>query len=126
HNVSFDDDASTPQAISEELNTNFLAPILLIRVLLPILAKQAQAAIVNITTGLALVPKTSSAVYCGTKGGLRIFTKALQNQCEGTSIRVIEILPPVVDTAMTAGRGKNKMSPDKVAKEIVNALIGKS
>ncbi|MFC4098800.1 SDR family oxidoreductase [Paenibacillus xanthanilyticus] len=125
HNVGFDEDASTPQTIREELNTNLLAPLLLIRVLLPTLVKQTQAAIVNVTTGLALVPKTSSAVYCGTKGGLRIFTKALQNQLEGTSIRAIEILPPVVDTPMTAGRGTNKMAPDKVANEIVHAIKGK-
>jgi uncharacterized oxidoreductase len=125
NNVSYDDDASTPQTIRDELNTNLLAPLLLIRVLMPTLAKQTEAAIVNVTTGLALVPKTSSAVYCGTKGGLRIFTKALQNQLESTSIRVIEILPPVVDTPMTAGRGINKMTPDKVAKEIVRAIKGR-
>ena len=78
----------------------------------------------TVTTGLALVPKTSSAVYCGTKGGWRLFTKALQNQLEETSIRTIDILPPVVDTPMTAGRGKNKMSSKKVAHEIVRALKG--
>ncbi|WP_240418887.1 SDR family oxidoreductase [Paenibacillus periandrae] len=124
NNIAFHEDASTPQTITDELNTNLLAPLLLIRVLMPTLAKQKKAAIVNITTGLALVPKTSSAVYCGTKGGLRIFTKALQNQLEGTSIRVIEVLPPVVDTPMTDGRGKNKISPDKVANEIVRAIRG--
>lgn len=123
-NIVFDDAASTPHTITDELNTNLLAPILLTRVLLPILAKHAEAAIVNVTTGLAIVPKTSSAVYCGSKGGLRIFTKALQNQLEGTSIRAIEILPPVVDTPMTAGRGRNKITPDVVALEIVKAIRG--
>lgn len=124
-NVGFDEDASTPQSIEDELNTNLLAPLLLlIRVLMPTLAKQTQAAIVNVTTGLAIVPKTSSAVYCGSKGGLRMFTKTLQNQFEGTAIRIIEVLPPVVDTPMTAGRGRNKISPDAVANDIVKAIKG--
>lgn len=124
YNIGFDDEASTPQLITDELNTNLLAPLLLTRILMPSLAKQKQAAIVNVTTGLALVPKVNSAVYCGSKGGLRIFTQALQNQLAGTSIRAIEIVPPVVDTPMTAGRGRNKLSPDRVAHEIIQAIKG--
>jgi uncharacterized oxidoreductase len=40
-------------------------------------------------------------------GGLRIFTQALRNQLESSNVRIIEILPPVVETPMTAGRGRN-------------------
>ncbi len=127
YNVRFDDAASTPKLIEAELRVNFLAPLLFIRSLLPQLLKQEEAAIVNVTSGLAIVPKTSSAVYCGTKGGLRIFTQALRNQLKGTSVHMIEILPPVVDTEMTAGRGRNKLSPEHVASDIVKALhAGKS
>jgi uncharacterized oxidoreductase len=125
YNIRFDDDGSDPQAIIDELHTNFSAPLLLIRMLLPTLTKQTQSAIINVTTGLALVPKTNSAVYCGSKGGLRIFTQALRNQLHDTSVRVIEILPPIVDTPMTAGRGSKKLSPEKIADEIIGALRGK-
>jgi uncharacterized oxidoreductase len=125
YNLHFDAAESTPDRIEQEIRVNFLAPLLLIRTLLPLLRKQREAAILNVTTGLALAPKTSSAVYCGTKGGLRLFSQGLRNQLEGTKIRVIEVLPPVVDTPMTAGRGRNKLSPDRVAKEIVKALRGR-
>lgn len=127
HNIRYDDKASTPHTIIDELHTNLLAPLLLIRLLLPILSNQTSAVIVNLTTGLALVPKTNSAVYCGTKGGLRIFTQSLQNQLEGTSTRVIEVLPPIVNTPMTDGRegASNKISPEKVAEEIIEAIQGR-
>ncbi len=75
------------------------------------------------SSGLALVPKYKSAVYCGTKGGLHIFSKALRIQYDPQTLRVIEILPTVVDTPMTAGRGRKKISPEMVAKKTIDAII---
>lgn len=46
----------------------------------------------------------------------------LQRQLKDTSVHMIEILPPVVDTQMTAGRGRNKLSPERVAFDTVKAL----
>jgi len=121
-NAYLTDEVVTFESIQAEINLNFLAPIMMSKICLPLFLKQKEAAIVNITSGLALVPKTSSAVYCGTKGGLHIFSQGLRYHLEGTPVRLIEILPPVVDTAMTSGRGKNKLSPIKVADAIVKAL----
>ncbi|MBW7474724.1 SDR family NAD(P)-dependent oxidoreductase [Paenibacillus oenotherae] len=123
--IRFDSEQSTPLTIESELRTNLLAPLLLTRALLPVLKGQPEAAIVNITSGLALAPKTQSAVYCSSKGGLRIFTQGLRNQLQGTGVRVIEVLPPVVDTAMTAGRGRNKLSPATVAGAIIRSIKGR-
>lgn len=126
NNIMFDSDESTTHKIEYEMQTNFLAPLLLIRTLLPVLKKQQEAVILNVTTGLALVPKTNSAVYCGTKGGLRIFTQALRNQLPESNVRIIEILPPVVETPMTLGRGSNKLHPDKVAAAILSSIKGRA
>jgi uncharacterized oxidoreductase len=92
--------------------------------LLPLLARQPSAAILNITSGLALAPKKSSPVYCATKAGLRSFTRALRYQCEDAlpHVHVVEALPPLVDTAMTHGRGRGKISPEACAAEIVAGL----
>ncbi len=68
----------------------------------------------NVTSGLAIVPKKSAPVYCATKAGLRLFTRSLRYQLEPTNIRVFEIVPPVVDTAMTAGRGRGKISSEQL------------
>lgn len=92
--------------------------------MLPILARQPEAAIVNITTGLALAPKKSSPVYCATKAGLRSFTRALRYQVEefAPHVQVQEVLPPLVDTRMTKGRGSGKLSPEAVAETLVSAI----
>jgi uncharacterized oxidoreductase len=68
--------------------------------------------IVNVTSGLALAPKQSAPVYCAAKAGLRSFTKSLryQERARAPHVRVVEVLPPLVDTDMTRGRGRGKMS----------------
>jgi short-subunit dehydrogenase involved in D-alanine esterification of teichoic acids len=113
---------SAERPVEDEIQINFVAPIRLIEGFLPHLLLRPTAAIVNVTSGLALVPKRSSPVYCATKAGLRSFTQALRYQLAGTSVRVVEALPPLVDTSMTAGRGTGKLSPDAVAHAIVEGL----
>lgn len=80
--------------------------------------------IVNVTSGLALAPKQSAPVYCAAKAGLRSFTKALRYQSEARAprLRVVEALPPLVDTEMTRGRGRGKISAEACAAEIVSGM----
>lgn len=112
------------QLSREEIALNLHAPIALTSGLLPLLRSQASAAVVNVTTGLALAPKKSSPVYCATKAGLRSFTRSLRYQLEDSDphVRVIEALPPLVETRMTAGRGTGKMSAHAVADAIIDGL----
>lgn len=108
---------SSPEDIAQELNVNFLAPVLLCRGFLPLLLQRESAAIVNVSSGLALIPKQTASIYCASKAALHSFSKTLRWQLEGTSVKVFEVLPPVVDTAMTAGRGRAKITPDQLAAE---------
>jgi uncharacterized oxidoreductase len=107
-----------------EIALNLAAPIALCAGLLPVLARQPSAAIVNVTTGLVLAPKMSAPVYCATKAGLSAFTRSLRYQCEAgaPNVRVIEALPPIVDTDMTRGRGRGKISAEVCAKSILEGL----
>lgn len=105
----------TLEMIEYEHNVNFLAQVLLSRAFLPGLIHHKSAAIVNVTSGLALVPKEAAAMYCAAKAALHSFSKALRWQLETTGVCVFEILPPLVETAMTAGRGKGKITPDQLA-----------
>jgi short-subunit dehydrogenase involved in D-alanine esterification of teichoic acids len=123
HNELMTDAHYAPQLIEEEVRINLVAPMLLTKLLLPSLQRQERAFIVNITSGLALVPKKRSAVYCGTKGGLRLFSQSLRHQLRGTPVRVVELLPPVVDTPMTRGRAEGtKVPPEQVARELMRGL----
>lgn len=114
---------SSPQAIERELAVNLLAPIVLSRLFLPKLFRAASAAIINISSSLAIVPKERAAVYCASKAALHIFSKALRWQLEGTGIRVFEVLPPLVDTPMTAKFKKKKMTPSQLADRFWDGFI---
>ncbi|QDH35198.1 SDR family NAD(P)-dependent oxidoreductase [Porphyrobacter sp. YT40] len=111
-----------PDAADGCLYANLSAPIRLITALLPRLRARPEAAIVNVTSGLAIAPNTASAVYCASKAGLRSYTMSLRSQLAGEPIAVIEALPPVVDTQMTADRKTSKMPPEECARQIIAAL----
>lgn len=109
------------------IRTNLDAPIALCTRLLPILRAQPEAAIVNVTSGLAIAPRAAGSIYCATKAGLRSYTQAIRHLLKDSNVRVIEALPPVVETNMTAGRSGKKMSAHDCAAEIVHGIrTGKS
>jgi len=108
--------------IENELQVNLVAPMLLTHAFLPHLQRQAASAIVNVSSVLALVPKQSASAYCASKAALHSFTRSLRWQLEGTPVRVFEIMPPLVDTAMAANRGTGKMSPDALASAFWNGF----
>ena len=120
YNYNFLDGHQLLYKAEHEINVNFLAPIKLIVLLLPILQANDNAAIVNVSSGLAIVPKAQAPVYCGTKAGIHIFSKALRYQMD--TVRVFEIIPPIVDTKMTEGRGKGKISPQRLVDEFIRAF----
>ncbi|TNE53107.1 MAG: SDR family NAD(P)-dependent oxidoreductase [Sphingomonadales bacterium] len=101
---------------------NLNAPIRLITALVPMLGRRPEAAIVNVTSGLAIAPNSRSAVYCATKAGLRSYTMSLRAQLADTNIHVIEALPPLVDTRMTAGRDAKKLPAAECAAQIMDAI----
>ena len=101
---------------------NLNAPVHLIASMMEALKTRPEAMIVNTTSGLAIAPRAGGPIYCATKAALRSYTLALREQLKGTRIHVLEVLPPVVETKMTAGRGSKKMSPQDCAAEIVRAM----
>ncbi|MEQ1687662.1 MAG: SDR family NAD(P)-dependent oxidoreductase [Sphingopyxis sp.] len=101
---------------------NLNAPIHLITALMPVLKARPEAMIVNVTSGLAIAPRAGGPVYCATKAALRSYSQALRAQLEGANVHVLEALPPVVETKLTAGRGNNKMTPQECARQIMAAM----
>lgn len=122
YNYSFLTVSQLSEKIDYEIHSNLAAPVKLTSQLLPLLLTREHAAIVNVSSALWLAPKKSAAVYCATKAGIHSYTKALRFQLEGSPVRVFEVIPPLVDTPMTAGRGKAKMSSDEVALHIIRSL----
>jgi uncharacterized oxidoreductase len=115
-------DAIDLESTDKTIFLNLNAPIRLAAALVPRLRTRPEAALVNVTSGLAIAPRAGSPVYCATKAALRSFTKAVRHQLKDSSVTVIEALPPVVDTAMTADRTGGKLSPEACARQIVSAI----
>ncbi len=108
--------------IENEILVNFTSPMQIIYGLLPLLTTKQNSAIVNVSSGLAFAPKKSAPIYCATKAAIHNGTKALRYQLENTTVKVFEIIPPLVETAMTEGRGKGKISPKQLVDEFIANL----
>lgn len=119
-----DEPATMRTAFRDEIAVNLDAVVAISTGLLPHLARQPSAAIVNVTSGLALAPKASAPVYCATKAAVRSFTRALRYQCEdaGLKVQVADAVMALVDTDMTRGRGSRKIDPAQAAAEVLEGV----
>lgn len=96
--------ARRPLADAEEtVTTNLLGPIRLINALVDHLFEQSDAAIINVTSGLAFVPLPKAPTYSATKAALHSYTQAMRQQLKG-KVEVIELAPPAVQTDLTPGQ----------------------
>ena len=116
-------EASRDQEIEQEIAVNLVAPILLAKAFLPHLRRHPEAAIVNVTSGLALAPKQATAIYCATNAGLHSASQSLRWQLEDSTVSVFEVLPPFVATAMTAHRGHGGMTPEQLAQAFWSGFV---
>lgn len=100
-----------------EIDTNFNAPIRLVHYFLPQLKKSNEAVIINVSSGLAFVPFAQTPIYSATKVALHFWTKSIRLQLAPHRIKVLELLPPLVDTQMAQGADESlkPMSPANLA-----------
>ena len=94
--------------VNSEVETNFIAPIHLGSLFAQHLATKDEAAIINISSGLAFVPLAFMPVYCATKAAIHSLTLSLRYQLKDTSVKVFEIAPPAVDTELGSDRRADK------------------
>jgi uncharacterized oxidoreductase len=82
------------------ITTNLLGPIRLTASLLPHLEKQPHATILTVSSGLAFIPMAATPTYNATKAAIHSYTQALRYQLKSTSVAVIELVPPYVQTEL--------------------------
>lgn len=108
----------------EEMLTNYLSPINLTEKLLPLLGKQKEAAVVNVTSIVAFVPNQNLATYGASKAALHSYSLSLRLALENSPVKVFELMPPLVDTEFSTeiGGAVNGIPPSVVADDLLTAL----
>jgi len=113
--------------INQEIAINLSGPVRMVNQFLPLLKKQQQAAIMNVSSGLAFVPFPISPVYSATKAGVHFYTQTLRIQLKNTNVKVFELAPPLTNTdlqnAFTADDMKGTQVMD-TAKMVEVAIKG--
>lgn len=108
----------------DEMLTNYLAVVRLNEKLLPLLKSQATAAIVNVTSIVALVPGQLTT-YSASKAALHSYSESLRIALERSSgqVKVFELMPPLVNTSFSAIiNGHNGIPAAEVAADLIDAL----
>lgn len=93
------------------VTTNLLGPIRVLAAFIPFLTKQQDAAIINVSSGLAFVPLPITPTYSATKAALHSFTESLRVQLADTPVQVIELVPPAVRTTLMGQQDSEQAMP---------------
>lgn len=109
------------EALERMLAVNVVAPLRLTTALLPLLERNPDPVVVNVSSGLVFVPIASMGGYCASKAAVHSMTASQRFELHHQGVRVVELIPPLVDTEMTRGFNQDKMSADELAHR---ALMG--
>jgi uncharacterized oxidoreductase len=111
--------------IAAEIATNLTGLVDVTAAALPALRAAPRARVVHIGSGLGFVPLAAAPVYSATKAAVHSFTVSLRRQLAGTTVQVVEIVPPVVETELhrgQAGRPRRAMPLDAFLDRAVKGL----
>lgn len=89
-----------PSVVTAEITTNFTGLINVTAAALPLLRQAPRSRVVHIGSGLGFVPFAKAPVYSATKAAVHSFTVSLRWQLAGSTVQVVEVIPPVVDTPL--------------------------
>jgi uncharacterized oxidoreductase len=86
------------------ITTNVLGPIRLIAAFIEHLQAQPDAAIVTVSSGLAFTPLAVTPSYNASKAAIHLLSESIRLQFAGTTVQVIELVPPSVRTSLVPGQ----------------------
>src|SRR6266849_5377820 len=95
---------------------NMSGPIRMVKQFLPHLKTKSEAAIMNVSSGLAFVPLPTSPVYCATKAGVHSFTESLRVQLKNTKVKVFELALPATQTELLGAFNSEDMKVVSIMK----------
>ncbi|MFF4891970.1 SDR family oxidoreductase [Micromonospora chersina] len=106
------------------VTTNVLGPIRLIAAFIEHLQAQPDATIMTVSSGLAFAPLKVTPSYNASKAAIHMLSESLRLQLADTTVKVVELEPPAVRTALLPGQETSEfaMPLDEFVAEVV-ALI---
>ena len=123
HYYSISADSNTYKKGLEEFNTNFFSILNLTEQFLPALQKSDEAAVVNVSSILGLVPHSTIPTYSASKAALHSYTQSLRFSLKDTAVKVFELMPPLVNTDFSKEiGGENGIAPSQVADDLISAF----
>jgi len=114
-----------PAILAREVDVNLKGLLYVSNAFLPILKRQSKGRLIHVGSGLGYVPLASVPVYSATKAAVHSFTISLRRQLHGSSVQVVEIIPPVVETDLHRGQARkppNAMTLDVFVKAAMAGL----
>jgi NADP-dependent 3-hydroxy acid dehydrogenase YdfG len=107
--------------------TNLRGVFLCTKSVLPAMLRQRSGIIINIVSVSATTTFENSSAYSATKAGVLAMSRSLRAEVRKKGVRVIDILPGAVETAMWDRRERKKyhdrmMQPEDVAEVVVSMV----
>lgn len=115
------DEPGAEQAARDDVEINLLGSVRMARLALPMLRRSKDGAVVLLSSALALVPSPRMAVYAATKAAIHSLARSLRAELDG-EVKVVDVLPPWVESELSHTVRGAKITPEHVADEIVVAL----
>ena len=106
------------------VTTNLLGPIRLIAAFTAHLQSRPDATILTVSSGLAHAPLRVTPTYNASKAAIHLLSESIRLQLAGTSVSVVELVPPSVRTALMPGHDEDPhaMPLDEYADEMMSLL----
>jgi NAD(P)-dependent dehydrogenase (short-subunit alcohol dehydrogenase family) len=115
------DDPGAERAAQGDVEVNLLGSVRMTRLALPLLRRSDDGAVVLVSSALALVSAPRMAVYAASKAAIHSLARSLRAELDG-QVKVFDVLPPWVESDLSHGVAGAKITPDRVAAEIVAGL----
>ena len=111
---------SPDEEVQDMLATNLLAPIRLMRAVIPIMRAQRSGAIVNV--GSVKGEIAIGGIYSATKFGIRGLTDSVRREIAGSGIHISLVEPGYIATEMTTHRTSRMPGPEVIVRAIESCL----
>jgi NAD(P)-dependent dehydrogenase (short-subunit alcohol dehydrogenase family) len=104
------------------METNYFGTLRVANAFAPILAKNGGGALVNMLSVLTWITYPSLAAYCASKSAAWALTNGLRHELKEQGTLVVGVHAGLIDTDMAAGVEAPKVTPEQVAKAILDGV----